>query len=339
MSSVIRNFIVTFCASLLIFGIIAYVIITNINSIFGIGKPVSSENPKDNSTEVSDNLNGDNNNNPEGNNGSSTSYSEDNFTILLVGTDYQPDVHTDYDVTEMNKLVSGFPIKAREVSADSILLIRADAKKKIFMFSSLPSNMRVTVDGGETTLGRVYSKKGIEYMSSLITALTGMPIDYYASLSLSNFISLIDDLGGITFTVPTNMYYQDPSQGLEINMLAGNQTLSGKQASDMLRYVSYSSEAENSRRSLAISFAKSLLKKFAIPSNMVLASEFYSNYAHYAETNFTITDLTRHLELIFAYGDFTSIDLSYPGIIENDGGSITFIPDLNSAITLYKDYR
>lgn len=341
MSSVVRNFIVTFCASLLIFGIIAYVILSNVGAVFGdspvAADPSESSPPSDGiDDDTSDGANEGDETDASGEGGETAI--TDSFTFLLIGTDYMPETHTDYDVTALNSSGTGFPIKAREISADSLILVHCDSAKKIFMFTTLPSDMRVTIDGGQTTLSRAYAKKGADFTARLVTAMTGIPVDYYALTSLEGFAKLIDSVGGVTFTVPTDMSYTDESEPLVIDIKRGNQTLDGVTAADMLRYVNYT-DGDSSRRAMAVTFAKSLLKKLAIPTNMPLASQLYNDYAQYVETNFTLTDLAAHLDLIFSYGDYTSIDLTYPGLPENDGGIIDFVPDLDAAITLYKDYR
>lgn len=336
MSSGFRNFIVTLIVSLMLFGGLSYFIVDNINDILPSDDDAYSSAHKDNEeqgAESDSTVDTETTETPV----SPVGY-DDSFTILLVGTDYQPEVHHDYDVSEMNRDRSGFPIKPRTVDADSIMLLRADRNKKVYMFSSLPSAMQVSVEGAPMSLREVYSARGIEYLVEVVHAYTGMDIDYYAAVSIDNMVEIIDDIGGINYTVPTDMFYSDESQDLEIALTKGNHNLSGEDAVNMLRYNSYTT-GDISRRQLAVQFAKALFKKLATQENLTGAASLYTTLVSHVNTNFTLTNLTRHLEIIFSYPEFTSVELTYPGSLKNDSGESYFDPDLSSAIALYKDYR
>ncbi len=336
MSSGFRNFVVTLIVSLMLFGGLSYFIINSIGGIFSGDEGEYSETDNDNELEPyesSSALDTTVNETPV----SPVGY-DDSFTILFVGTDYQPFIHNDYDVTEINKDRSGFPIQARSVNADSIMVMHADRYKNTYMFSTLPSSMQVSVDGAPAALCEIYNMKGIEYLKDIVHAYTGLNIDYYAAVSVGGMADIIDAVGGITYTVPVDMFYTDESQELEIALSKGNQKLNGEDAVNMLRYCSYTT-GDVSRRQLLVQFAKAMFKKLATKDNLAGAAGLYTSLATHVETNFTLTDLTRHLEIIFAYPDFTSVELTYPGSLRNDPDGSYFEPDISSAITLYKDYR
>lgn len=346
MSSIIRNFVVTFCVALLIFGLISYAVVTNVSRVFmpaetgepsggdtadtsgggdtsgeavetdQYGNPVTGGNPSDTETPAED----------------------DSFTVLLVGTDYQPAALNDYDLTAVNKDIKGFPIKPRQISADSIMLLHIDRPGKRFVFSALPSDMLVQADGNNIRLCELFALKGISFITAKITAVTGMPIDYYAVVSVEGLASVVDSFGGITYTVPTDMNYDDPSQNLSIHIPKGGRTLSGKEAVDMLRYRGYT-DGEVSRRALATSFLKSFINKITAPANLAQASSLYRTASQYIETNFLLSDLTAHLDLIFQYPYFTSVEVTYPGTASQEGGVLYFEPDIGAAIDLYFEYR
>ncbi|MDD4773317.1 MAG: LCP family protein [Eubacteriales bacterium] len=340
MSSVIRNFIVTFCVSLLIFGLLSYAIVTNVENVFSSPDDRATESGVQ--TEPVNKLPG---SETEGNiiePGDITDDITNDVTILLVGTDYQPDILKDYDVTEINKDVTGFPVKAREITADAIMLLKIDGGAKEFVFSMLPSDMRVQADGNDVKLGSLYASKGIHYMRNKVTAMTGLKIDYYAVISVVGLASVIDELGGINVTVPTDMNYDDESQQLYIHINKGSQTLGGTDAVNMLRYKLYPN-GDTSRRSMIAAFARAMLKKMTDVSNITRAPDIFTSLSKYVETDFTLADLALHLDLILAYPDYTASDINYPGTagIPDDsfGGDTYFEPDINAAISLYRKYR
>jgi anionic cell wall polymer biosynthesis LytR-Cps2A-Psr (LCP) family protein len=52
-----------------------------------------------------------------------------------------------------------------------------------------------------------------------VSEIIGFEPDGYAVVDLSVFEQLVDLMGGITFDVPVDMHYSDPTQGLNIEAL------------------------------------------------------------------------------------------------------------------------
>jgi len=347
LSSVVKNFIITFFVSLIIFGLLAYAIINGVGSFFA-GEDHPPQSGEDSGAATGENqADPDNPFQPvetiideEGNvvviNPETTA--DDSFSILLVGTDYQPEVHKDYNLSEYNAGVIGFGVKERAINADSILLVRVDRETKRFTFITLPANIRVSVEGNYTTLGSIYDAKGIEFLRDKVYGLTGINADYYVAVGLDNMAAIIDELGGIPFTVPMDMIYEDASQDLIINLKRGNTTLDGTHAMQMLRYVSYA-DGDTSRQSLIVDFAQAMLKQFTAASYMDRAAVLYVTLSSKLETNMTVDDLTKHLEILFAYPEFTAEELIYPGETVYDEGKTYLTPNLTQAINLFTPYR
>ena len=85
---------------------------------------------------------------------------------------------------------------------------------------------------------------------------------------------------------------------------------------------------------------KALFKKAASPENANVAAELYTNLGKYITTNFSLTNLTRHLDIIFSFTQFDLKDVEYPGTIRKDAnGDPYFDGDLNEAIRLLSEYR
>lgn len=336
--SAIKNFLITFCISVLLFGLIAYLIVSyalNNNLI-----PVFSEDDITNNPSDIDNPN----NNPNTSDLNQTGEPSEapveaivdvnTVTFLLIGTDYQPEVFNDYDLSEYNSKITGFPRKERNINADSIVMIHINNELKQFMLSAIPANMSLLVDGVRTTLGSLYSSKGIEYFCGKVTAVTSLKIDYYAVIALNDFAKIIDNINGISFNVPTDMVYEDPDQDLKINLPKGQQQLNGDKAVKMLRYRSYS-DGDISRMGIAIEFAKNLLAKITGVDYITRLPSTYSLFMESVETNFTENDLTATIESLLSYSVFEKEVIKYPGTFAGD----TFEPNINDAINTYKQYK
>ncbi len=335
MLSAVRNAIITFLVSLLIFGALAWVIIKF------AAKSLTGTDPADSGkfeTVIPDTGNGSEN--------PTTPVTPENpikgtsFNILLVGSDYQPDILKDYDVSDQNKNNDGFPIEGRKISADTIILARIDKEKKTVMFSSIPSETRVTVNGVSTKLGYVYGDKGIEFFKEKVEMLTSLPVDYYAAVTISGLENILGKLGKITFDVPKNMNYIDESQNLEINLTKGKQALSANQALQLLRYNLYSDDGET-RREISLSFLDAMIKTFATEGNYAKAADYLSQFSKYLETDFGESDLAEQIDLIFAYNEFELKTITYPGysVTDDDTGETYFKADVTSAHNTFKQYK
>ncbi len=82
----------------------------------------------------------------------------------------------------------------------------------------------------------VYTRRGAEGLRSRVEAILGVPVDYYAIVSLDIFQNLVDALGGVTVDVPYRMYHRDNAAGLLIDFQPGPRHMDGKEASLFIRY-------------------------------------------------------------------------------------------------------
>ena len=300
-------FLITFCISALLFSLAAVFVHPN---VLGMLDFVEGGSAGDNSQLV----NGFN----ENPNSSDTAVTS-GFSAILVGTDHQPEV-----------------TPGASVQADTIIFVTVSETGKSFVYMPLPANMEVYVDGKSTTLGKVYESKGISYLAEKVTGLTGISVNYHAVVSMSNLEQIIDKLGGVEFSVPVKMEYEDPTQELVISLEKGRQTLTGTDAVKMLRYCS-DSYSDRIKRNL--NFLQTIAAEQAAPENKSSATELYVKLAPYITTNFTQNDLVKYMDLIWSYADFEEISLDYPGTYETDGDKTVFIPDTDKAIEILAEYK
>ena len=70
----------------------------------------------------------------------------------------------------------------------------------------------------------------------LVSNLTGVKIDNYILVDTDAIIEIVDAIGGVTFDVPIDMNYDDPTQNLHIHLEAGEQLITGEKAEQLLRF-------------------------------------------------------------------------------------------------------
>ena len=69
-----------------------------------------------------------------------------------------------------------------------------------------------------------------------VSELTGLDIDNYILIDTDAIIDIVDAIGGVTFNVPIDMDYEDPTQSLYIHLTAGEQLIDGDKAEQLLRF-------------------------------------------------------------------------------------------------------
>lgn len=300
------TFGITFCISFLIFGITAYVLLS---TIFGPAKstePEDAASPEDMIIGFEDAVDTELN-------------SDSSFTLLLVGTDYQPNTTPD-----------------APSRADAILLVRFSCETKSVVYVSIPAVTQTTVDGNETTIGKAYTDKGIEYLSEKVQGMTGLQINYYAIASVGIFDDIINSIGGVEYSVPVDMNYEDKAQHLVIDLKKGKQELDGENTIEMLRYCS---DSYNDRMQRNVQFARYLFEIYTQASYRDQATTLYNTVFPNLVSNFEEKDLLKHLDTIYSYPIYESKVISYPGSFKNSGSDVLFEANTDEALSILAEYK
>jgi len=87
---------------------------------------------------------------------------------------------------------------------------------------------------------RAWSRQyGMQVTKQHLTETLGVPIHYYVEVHLDAFREVVDVLGGVEIEVPRLMRYQDPVQGLWIEIPPGVHLMDGRMAEHFVRYRGY----------------------------------------------------------------------------------------------------
>ncbi len=344
----LRNFAITFCVSLVIFGFLAYYVAVFAADSFAEGFGISRETEEAQTTEaVTEVFNPfDDTTPPE-----STTIQGNSFNFVLVGLDYCEEIFDDYheSISEiLAQALSGVQEEGvdqqltyeqkRSISADAVLIGRVDKEDRRLTLTCLSGNTRVFVDGVYTDLGSVLINKGVDFYLGKITALTGFAPDYYGIVSIPAMQDIIDELGGLSFRVPCDMEYEDETEGLVISLKEGTQWLTGEDAMHVLRYAGYE-DRDISRMGVIRDMAASMMTSVADITTLANAASLFQTVKNGVATNMSLANFSDHLDLIFHIGDFTVVNYAYPGQMIVYNGSPMFEPDTVSALTALLRYR
>lgn len=175
---------------------------------------------------------------------------------------------------------------------DTMMLAYVNAVDGQINLISIPRDTLVYAQYNVPKLNGCYGingsgKDGMEALMDKVQAIIGFRPDGYVLTNLDSFVDLVDMMGGVTFNVPQDMYYNDPSQNLFINLTAGEQTLNGEQAMGLVRFRSGYASADLQRMSVQRDFLSTAMKQWAKPSSILKAPQILT----LAKTSLT-TDLS-----------------------------------------------
>ncbi len=227
----------------------------------------------------------------------------------------------------MNILLAG--VDYAHGCTDAILLVSLSPDANSIKILSVPASAKTTVAGGDIKLGAVYSVGGADMLIEKVTELVPIPVHHYIAADISCFQKIVDLLGGVEFDVPYDMYYQDPSQGLLIDLKKGVQRLDGEAAQQLVRYTE-SFTASDGRDNVQLAFLEAaILQK---RDSLALLPEVLNELSKNANTDFAIYDAASYTEYakLFFHADIFSRRLS--GTYEYVGDTLFFIADDNDAL-------
>lgn len=158
-------------------------------------------------------------------------------------------------------------------NADVIMVCMYDMVQQTVGIISVPRDTLIDPSCAVSKFPKINSTYlyGIERLKESVSNLLGVPIDYYVTVDISAFVTLVDTLGGIDFDVPVHMSYDDPYQDLYIHFEPGMQHLTGEEALAVCRlrynqdgtvaYPDYDIGRTRTQQAMLITLAKKALSK------------------------------------------------------------------------------
>lgn len=156
---------------------------------------------------------------------------------------------------------------------DTLMVLFIDRPNKQMRLLSIPRDTMVNRDNPVPKINGAYyangaGEVGMGYLMDYVKDVIGYRPDGYVLIDLNCFEDLVNLMGGVTFDVPMDMAYEDPSQDLFIDLKAGSQHLNGEQAMWLVRFRSGYAAADLQRVSVQRDFLKAALSQWKRPWNI-----------------------------------------------------------------------
>ncbi len=178
---------------------------------------------------------------------------------------------------------------------DTIIVAHLDEKTHDVALMSVPRDTVVlTGNGGIMKINSVYAGGGADGMARLskrLGAMLGFELDGYVLVNLEAFRETVDLVGGVEFDVPQDMYYQDPTQNLHIDLKAGKQLLDGEKAMELVRFRKGYASQDIQRTKVQQEFLRALAKKVLSVSSLTKIKEFADVFSTYVTTDLTVGNM------------------------------------------------
>lgn len=239
-------------------------------------------------------------------------------TFLFIGTDYRKDFRS-----------------GKRLTADSILLVKIDKVKKSFMFSAIPANT-VAGDTENETLFRIYNQQGTKALVDSIHSLTGLQVEYVAVINTENCEKAFKEIGNVIYNVPCDMSVDEDWRNYTIDLEAGEQNITPKQAVALLRYNSFAGNSRHTHERVLVSYVQALFKHITTPAFASTSADWFGPMTDCFESNFDFDD---YIELFFMYPKYSSNSVTFPGYSKVSGDTTVFMPSVSEAITTYEEFK
>lgn len=175
-------------------------------------------------------------------------------------------------------------------NADTIMLLHYDVINQKVGVVSIPRDTMVDRDWASIPkINAAYGKGGVELLEEEISRTLGVPIDYYVQVGLQAFVEVVDQVGGLDFYVPEDMYHDDEG-GFIINLKQGQQWLSGRKTLELVRYRGYAN-ADIGRTQMQREVLTALAKKVLSFGNITNLQSFLQIFNDHVDTDLSWTDM------------------------------------------------
>ncbi len=239
--------------------------------------------------------------------------------ILLLGIKTNiSDVKT--STGDRQKVSYDAEVDSLEGLSDTIMLIRFDPQTKRTTFLGIPRDTKIERTGrGTEKINAVDRESGPAAAAKEVSKLLGgVAIDRYIRVNNLGVAKLVDELGGVTVTVPKDIKYQDDSQRFYVNLKAGKQHLDGTKLLGLLRYRN-DANGDIGRMQRQQMVVKALMEQSLNPMTITRIPQLFSVIQHQVDTNLTVEELLAIGGFSMQNGKSKMQMLMMPGDYNGDG--------------------
>jgi polyisoprenyl-teichoic acid--peptidoglycan teichoic acid transferase len=240
--------------------------------------------------------------------------------ILLLGIKTNLSDVKNSDGKERKKTGYDAEIDTLDGLSDTMMLLRFDPQTKRTIVLGIPRDTMIEREGfGTEKINAVDHESGPAAAAKEVSkVLGGVAIDRYIRVNNMGVAKLVDELGGVTVTVPKDIKYQDDSQHFYVNLKAGKQHLDGLKLLGLLRYR-HDSNGDIGRMQRQQMVFKALLEQSLNPMTMARIPQLFGVLKSHIDTNLTVEEFLALGGFSMQNGKSKMQMLMMPGDYNGDG--------------------
>ena len=226
---------------------------------------------------------------------------------------------------------------------DSMLLLNIERTEKAIHLVSIPRDTLIYCEYSVPKINSAYGwagggEAGMQELLLRVSEIIGFEPDGYAVVDLSVFEQLVDLMGGITFDVPVDMHYSDPTQGLNIDLQAGTQHLNGEQAMQVARFRSGYATADLGRIEVQRALVSAAIRQWVSPKGAIHLPQAVKLVADHTNTDLSARNLLWLAEsfLLCSRSEINSATL--PGYAANFSSGSYYVLDAAGVADIVNQY-
>ena len=250
----------------------------------------------------------------------------------------------------INVLLLGISEDISKKLTDTIIVCSYNPKTSNAYMISVPRDTFVgtseeTAKGSEK-INSLYSRGGPDKIVKAVENITSVDIDYYAVIDNNAVVEIVDIIGGVTFDIPIDMDYDDPTQDLHIHLNAGVQNVNGSEAEQLLRFrhnndgTSYPAEYGDNdfgRMKTQRNFIMETLKQTLKIKNIFNAKNIIDTVFENIETDLVVDEVLGYVPTVVDINFDEISNYQLPGESKKCNDLWFFIADKDKTKTLIDD--
>jgi polyisoprenyl-teichoic acid--peptidoglycan teichoic acid transferase len=184
---------------------------------------------------------------------------------------------------------------------DTMMVVHYNYKDKKYDVVSIPRDTKVEIYGKDHKINAAHAIGEIPLAVETVEELLNIDIDHYVKVDTAAFREFIDALGGIEVIVDRNMYYDDASQNLHINLKKSDQPqkLNGSQAEGFVRWRQNNDgtgyfDGDLGRIKHMQQFFGTVIDKVQSPTIITKIPSILSIFPKHIETNLNASDIMKY---------------------------------------------
>lgn len=244
---------------------------------------------------------------------------------------------------------------------DAMMLASYNTKGNTVNILSVPRDLRMYVGNRYQKINAAHAFitdgeiGGAAATCEAVSRLTGVPINYYIDFSFDAIAHVINELGPVTYTIPdlygdgVGMVYDDPVQGLHINLPPGTQELDGTKVVHLLRYRKGNKDprtgiaksypgGDSDRIKMQQDFLRELVDQKLNISLIQKIPAIFTDIKNEIKTNLTVKDVLKYSRYLTSFTSAGIRSETIPGdsTFDSTNGSV-FVPNMHKLQAMVRE--